>query len=196
MTTRPFSQEPSSDSACGRQHEGVVSLVPGSNARICHKNRQGSLHGFRWLVDQWRAELVDECPLTKRHHVKWNAAMAARVIRVADVRYVIAWRKMAWSANDPDGRARPRCTTTCDTSVWKPSGNNVSLNVSGTRRVALPVPRAGQRRHGLQRSVSHPHAARGEGQDSETWVNDHAQRIWKRNEERCQQLAWRHDRHN
>ena len=55
---------------------------------------------------------------------------------------------MAWSAKDPDGRARPRCTTattTCDTSAWKPSGNNVSHNVSGARRVAAPVPRSGQR---------------------------------------------------
>ena len=42
-------------------------------------------------------------------------------------------------------------------------GNKVSHNVSGARRVAAPVLRAGQRRHGLQRTGSHPHAACGEG---------------------------------
>ena len=65
MTTRPFSQGPYSGSACGRQHEGVVSLVSAGVTPGSAINRQGSLHGFRWPVGQWRTELVDDCPLTR-----------------------------------------------------------------------------------------------------------------------------------
>ena len=58
-------------------------------------------------------------------------------------------------------------------------GNKVSHNVSGARRVAAPVSRAAQRRHGLQRTVSHPHEARGEGKSSGTRENDHVERMEK-----------------
>ena len=47
-------------------------------------------------------------------------------------------------------------------------------------RVAAPVPRAGQRRHGLLRTASHPHAARGEEKSPEIRVNDDAQRMEKK----------------
>ena len=49
--------------------------------------------------------------------------------------------------------------------------------MSGARRVAALVPRAGQCRHGLQRTVSHPDA---EGKGSETRENDHTQRVEKK----------------
>ena len=54
----------------------------------------------------------------------------------------------------------------------KTIGNKVSHNVSGAGKVAAPVHPAGQRGHGLQRTVSHPHAARGEEKSSETRVHD------------------------
>ena len=63
-------------------------------------------------------------------------------------------------------------------------GNKDTHNVSGARRVAAPVPRAAQHRYGLQRTVSYPHAARGEGKSSETRVNDHAQRMGKKRKQK------------
>ena len=136
------------------------------------------------------AELVEECPLTKSHRAKGNAATAAKASRAADVRYVTAKRRLAGPAKDLDGRAWPRCTTvttTCETSAWKPLETKTHThthNVSGARSVAAPVPRAAQHRHGLQRTVSHPHAARGEGKNSETRVNDHAQRMDKKRKQK------------
>ena len=47
MTRRPFSQGPFIGSACGRQHEGVVSLVPAGATPGSVMNRQGRLHCFR-----------------------------------------------------------------------------------------------------------------------------------------------------
>ena len=85
------------NSACGRQHEGVPSLVPGSDTRICHEQAGKSP------------------PLTGRS-VKGGTGRGVPSDETA-------WRRLALSAKDFEGRARPRCTTaatTCEASAWNP----------------------------------------------------------------------------
>ena len=80
------SQGPYNDCACGRQHVGVVSLVPADAAPGSARNRQG---GLVRAADQTisRAELVKRCPLTTRHLVKrmQRRLQETGVTRVADV---------------------------------------------------------------------------------------------------------------
>ena len=58
------------DSACGTRQDDVVSLVPADAAPRPARNRQGRLHWFRGPVDEQSPELVEWCPLTKRHQAK------------------------------------------------------------------------------------------------------------------------------
>ena len=48
----PSSQGPHNDSACSKQHVGVVCLVPADAAPGSAKKRQGRLHWFRRPVNQ------------------------------------------------------------------------------------------------------------------------------------------------
>ena len=68
----PSSQGPHNDSACGRQHVGVVCLVPAcSGARVYQrKGREDSTSSARPVNQSNSAELVEKCPLTTRHKVK------------------------------------------------------------------------------------------------------------------------------
>ena len=68
----PSSQGPHSDSACGKQHVGVVCLVPAcSGARVYQrKGREDSTSSVRPVNQSNSAELVEKCPPTTRHKVK------------------------------------------------------------------------------------------------------------------------------
>ena len=68
----PSSQGPHNDSACGRQHVGVVCLVPAcSGARVYQREgREDSTSSARPVNQSNSAELVEKCPLTTRHKVK------------------------------------------------------------------------------------------------------------------------------
>ena len=69
----PSSQGPHNDSACGRQHVGVV----WSGARVQrrqglpkNKGREDSTSSARPVNQSNSAELVEKCPPTTRHKVK------------------------------------------------------------------------------------------------------------------------------
>ena len=69
----PSSQGPHNDSACGKQHVGVVCLVPAcSGARVYQRTKveKTPLVPRDRSINQNSAELVEKCPLTTRHKVK------------------------------------------------------------------------------------------------------------------------------
>ena len=129
------------------------------------------------------AELVEECPLTKRHRAKGNAATAAKARRAADVRCVTPQRELVGPAKDLEGRARPRCMTPrtrCETSAWK-QGH--------TQREWCPqcggpsAPRSTAQAWTPKNSISSTRST-WRGKSSETRVNDHAQRMDKKRKQK------------
>ena len=109
----PSSQGPHSDSACGKQHVGVVCLVPAcSGTRVYQrKGREDSTCSARPVNQSNSAELVEKCPPTTRHKVR-NAVTTAEVkspkLQTCDKQQP----RGDWShePRDLDGRAGPRCT--------------------------------------------------------------------------------------
>ena len=134
---------PCNDSACGTQHEGVVSLVPAcGGARVCHKGREDSTGSADRSIKS--AELDKRCPLTMRHLVKRciNGCKSQKSQKCAEQ---TAERILALLANQIRRQSRAKV---CERNGLKAFGNKASQNVSGAHRVAAPVPRTRQCRDG------------------------------------------------
>ena len=68
----PSSQGPHNDSACGKQHVGVVCLVPACSGSRVYQRKGGedSTSSARPVNQSNSVELVEKCPQTTRHKVK------------------------------------------------------------------------------------------------------------------------------
>ena len=95
----PSSQGPHNDSACRKQHVGVVCLVPacnGGHSLPKNKGREDSTGSARPVNQSNSAELVEKCPPTTRHDGQVNAVTTAEVeSEVADVEQTTAEKKLA-----------------------------------------------------------------------------------------------------
>ena len=112
MTTRPYFTGGFSTTLLAAGNTRALCLVPVGATPGSAMNRQGRLPV---MGGTGRGVPSDpESPSQRK-----------RSDRCRDVRYVAAWRPLAWPAKDLVGRARPRCTTAttaCETSAWKPLG--------------------------------------------------------------------------
>ena len=144
-TERPLcTQGPCSDSACGRRHEGVASLVPTDAAPGTAVNRQeDTVQDFHTRHRDKRSS--DDC----RIHASRRRATTAEKKRRQGTRQ--------------HGEATQQELTTCEKSALKPLGTRPQ--VSGARWRATPVPHIRQCRHGVHRSVrtlQEAHSTRGD----------------------------------
>ena len=130
----------SNDSACGTQHEGVVSLVPaGCGARVCREQAEETppipLISRSAKCGNGREVPADHEAPGQEMHQKLQES------EVADVRRATAERGLARSAMWPRRLCR---VTVYERNALEALGNKASHNVSGARWVAASVPRTGQ----------------------------------------------------
>ena len=125
-----------------------MSLVPASGgARVCHVGRGDSTDSADRSINT--AEMVERCPLTMRHGQDMHQRLQES--EVADVRRATAERRLAQPAKQTRRQSRAKVY---ERDGLEALGNQSSQNVSGARRVAAPVLRTGQCRHGRKRKNS------------------------------------------
>ena len=124
-----------------------------SGARIRRRqglpHRQGRLHWFRGPVNQ-QSGTGREVP-TENEAPGQDMHQRLQESEVEDVRRATAERRLAQTAKRTRRQSRAKVY---ERNGLEPLGNQASQNVSGARRVAAPVLRTGQCRHGRKRKNS------------------------------------------